>query len=162
MRAIGTVIGATLLLCLSATTALAGGKPTIEFFQNPEQFEYAAGEACAFPVLVNTVIQKEYGITFVDAAGNPTRTLIHGRLVVRITNLNTGANVTLNESGPGIWIYNADGTISARLNGQSILIPPGVDFYEHSGPLDLLIGTDGVPALLDQLGTGSSPCELID
>ena len=70
-------------------------------------------------------------------------------------------NVTLNVSGPGEFIYNADGTISATLRGQSILIPPGVPIYVHNGPMHLLIGTDGVPTLIGQSGTGFDPCSLV-
>ena len=65
-------------------------------------------------------------------------------------------------SGPAEFVYNADGTISATLRGQSILIPPGVPLYVHSGPLHLLIGTDGIPALVGEEGFGFGACSLID
>ena len=162
MRVLRPILGGLVVLALTASGVLAGGKPTREFFQNPAQFLYAAGEACAFPVQVDTLLQAEYGITFYDAAGDPIRTLVSGRLIVQLTNLTTGASVTLNVSGPAEFVYNADGTISATLRGPSILIPPGVPLYDHAGPLHLLIGTDGVPALIGQEGFGIDGCSLID
>ena len=90
MRVLRPMLGGLLVLALTASSALAGGQPTREYFENPSQFVYAAGEACPFAVQVDTVLQAEYGITFYDAAGDPTRTLVSGRLIVKVTNLATG------------------------------------------------------------------------
>src|SRR6186997_1172715 len=65
----------------------------------PERVFAPAGDIvisgiCAFDVLVETVVNKEYTTTHVDRAGNPTRTHVSGRLVQRISRIGSDSSIT--------------------------------------------------------------------
>jgi hypothetical protein len=123
MRRVGTVvILSTLMLAVLATPA-AAAKPTREFLPAPEFIEFAAGELCAFPVRIDVLINKEYGTTFFDAAGQPTRTIVAGRLVLRLVNVDTSKSVVVNASGPGLVVYEGD-NIRVTLRGRSLIFLP--------------------------------------
>lgn len=104
--------------------------------------EFAAGELCPFAVRIEAVENKEIATTFTDKDGNPTRQLITGRLVMRITNLATGASIVRNVSGPGMLTFHADGTLTVVLRGGSLLylLPTdagGPGLWLNSGPVRL-------------------------
>jgi hypothetical protein len=82
------------------------------------------GGICAFTVDYTIVVNGEYSITWVDASGKPVRSLTQGRLVVTFTNSAMPSHsLTLNISGPGQTVYNADGsqTITFLGNGAIFL-----------------------------------------
>jgi len=60
---------------------------------------------CDFDVQLEVVEDNEYITTYFDKAGNPTRANISGRLVVRLTNVETGTSVVRNISGPGTLFF---------------------------------------------------------
>ena len=123
MRRVGTVaILSSLMLIASAAPAAAAG-PTREFLPAPEFIEFAAGDLCDFPVRIDVLVNKEYGTTFFDAAGQPTRTLVSGRLILRLVNLDTSKSIVVNASGPGLVVYEGD-NIRVTLRGRSLIFLP--------------------------------------
>src|SRR3954453_13606995 len=92
-------LGAALVLG-SAGAALAGA-PTREFAPAPDSFDLP--DTCAFPVVIDIVANGEYATTFYDRAGNPIRMAINGRLVGKVTRVDTGASVVINASGPAAF-----------------------------------------------------------
>jgi hypothetical protein len=123
MRRVGTMlILSTLMLAASAGSA-AAAKPTREFLPAPEFIQFAAGELCDFPVRIDVLINKEYGTTFFDEFGQPTHTIVAGRLVLRLVNLDTSKSVIVNASGPGLVVYEGD-NIRVTLRGRSLIFLP--------------------------------------
>jgi hypothetical protein len=123
MRRVGTVAILSSLMLIASAAPVAAAGPTREFLPAPEFIEFAAGELCAFPVRIDVLVNKEYGTTFFDAAGQPTRTLVSGRLILRLVNLDTSKSIVVNASGPGLVVYEGD-NIRVTLRGRSLIFLP--------------------------------------
>jgi hypothetical protein len=133
MRRVGTVVIMSILMVAALATPVAAAKPTREFLAAPPFIELAAGELCAFPVRINVLINQEYGTTFFDAAGNPTHTIVTGRFVLELVNVNTSKSVVVNASGPGLVVYEGD-NIRVTLRGRSLIFLPSEHLlYLNSG-----------------------------
>jgi hypothetical protein len=72
---------------------------------------------------LDVLITQEYGTTFFDAAGQPTRTIVAGRLVLRLVNVDTSKSVVVNAGGPGLVVYEGD-NIRVTLRGRSLIFLP--------------------------------------
>jgi hypothetical protein len=123
MRRVGSIVILSTLMLIASTAPVAATKPTREFLPAPEFVEFAAGELCAFPVRIDVLINQEYGTTFVDASGQPTHTIVTGRLVLQVSNLATSKSVVVNASGPGLVVYEGD-NIRVTLRGRSLIFLP--------------------------------------
>jgi len=118
------VMSALSTLMLAAVAApVAATEPTREFLPAPEFIDFAAGELCAFPLRIDILVNKEYGTTFFDAAGQPTRTIITGSLVLRLVNLDTSKSVVVNAGGPALVVYEGQ-NIRVTLRGRSLIFLP--------------------------------------
>ena len=58
-----------------------------------------------FPVSFHVLENNEYTIDFFDDQGIKVRTIIQGRVVLEITNTDTGVSIVRNVSGPGTITY---------------------------------------------------------
>ena len=108
MRRALALVTSFLLLLLAAAPASAA-PPTREPFA-PLVAEYPAGEVCDFDLLVESTELKAKAITF-DRRDGAFRQNLTGRIVQRATNLETGASVTRNSSGPGKVSINDAGHV---------------------------------------------------
>ena len=126
------------LVAISVPAALAA-KPVREFLDGPAAFDIGAGEACAFPVHVDTLENKEYLITF-SGRSAALADQISGRLVVRVSN--GDKSIVLNVSGPGGSIYKDDGSSLFVFRGNGLLWAPTF-MYAISGPAVLTLAPDG-------------------
>ncbi len=139
---------ALLALLLTPTIALAD-KPTREVLPAPESFRFAAGEVCAFPVLIEFPESKNKAVTFTDDSGNPVRQIITGKLRARVTNLATGESLAVNVSGPAFLTFTESGLATVTLGGRGLLfLRAGIDappagIFLVSGQLVLAIGPEG-------------------
>ena len=92
-----------LVLALGATLALAApvaaARPDRFFSGDLEDFTLDG--VCAAPVLLHVTVNREYYTVTTDRTGAEAFTLVSGTLFVTVTNLDTGASVDLNASGPG-------------------------------------------------------------
>lgn len=134
MRRVRLVLILSTVMLLVSAAPVAAAKPLREFLPAPEFIEFAAGELCAFPVRIDVLVNKEYGTTFFDESGQPTHTIVTGRLVVRLVNLDdTSASVVVNASGPGLVVYEGD-NIRVTLRGRSLIFLPSDHLlYLNSG-----------------------------
>jgi hypothetical protein len=87
--------------------------------------------ACPFPVFIHVVTNNEYTIKFFDDQENLVRTIFQGNVVLQITNLETGASVIRNVSGPG-----------TKTEADQIFVKTGSWFFAFF-PGDLGPGTPG-------------------
>ncbi len=108
-------------------------------------------EWCGFPIHVDIVKDKQYVTTRTSADGS-TRISILGQLVMRFTNVNTGASITRNVSGPTFVTVFADGTIRVVLTGRSFLTvdPPS---QANSGLPGLVFPTGRFVGIADATNT---------
>ena len=100
---------------LSAQVAAAKPPSREPFIQEP--IEFAAGEVC-----------PDFAVRFENVRGGQTLTTfsngvvrITGSLWTRVTNLDTGASVTVNSSEPATLTPNSDGTLTLKAAGPLLL-----------------------------------------
>lgn len=117
---------------LGAPAAFAAG-PTREPLALPDSISLPAGDACAFPVRIDVLVNGEYTTTFPEEDGE-TRVLTTGRLIVGLVNESNGNEITVNISGPGLTVIRADGSSTVTLSGQSLPFIPG-QLPVTSGPV---------------------------
>jgi hypothetical protein len=123
---------------------------------------------CSFPVLAEAIVNQEFITTFTDEEGNITKQVISGRLITRLTNVDTGESVVVNTSGPGQITFEGD-TIILRGRGLGFLFFfPGDLGLGDPGLLQILKGTftltilpDGTQILSNVTGNVTDVCELL-
>jgi hypothetical protein len=120
-RTIALLLGVTSLL--GAGSPVMASQPVREYLPAPENIDFAAGELCDFAVRLHILVNQEYGITYFDADGNPTRTIVQGRLVVEVINVDSGASMILNASGPAVVTYLGN-IINVKFEGRSLIFLP--------------------------------------
>jgi hypothetical protein len=102
----------------SASTSRGGWEP----WPTPP-IDISAGTVCDFPVhgdpIVDEVVRKVVA-TYPD--GSTKRQLAKGALILRMTNVATGASTVLDASGHAAFAYAPDGTVTVSVVGP-ILIP---------------------------------------
>ena len=125
LKRLVVTVGAALLALSAAAPAASATRPSRDYLATPDHIEFAAGEACAFPVRVDFFVNKEYGVTFADADGNFVRQLIAGTLIISLTNMSNGRSITVDISGPGRTIAHEDGSTTFILRGNSLPVVPG-------------------------------------
>ena len=142
------------LATLAAAASLGvQAKPAQEF---TPLVEYPAGIACTFPLRIETDgtghrVTRE----FFDRNGQLVRVIDNGTGPdLRLTNLYTGANLTLQGNGSNFLTRpQPDGSIQARTTGHVILImfpdetPPGPSTTLYVGQLNYSVSASGVFSL---------------
>ncbi len=116
----------------TAASPVAAGAPTRTLVDLPDSITFAAGEACAFPLHIEFLLNREYIKSWTDANGNPIRDAFNGSLRLRLVNDDTGASANVNAGGPGGNRYNADGSVTQVFLGHGLPIFSGV-FYGTTG-----------------------------
>jgi len=105
MRRVLAVLAATVLVVLSASPVMAGGKPEKipDVLADPQVFP--AGDVCDFDLQMVIDLDKGKAIVFPPAADGSQRVLVSGHIVATVTNLGNGHHATYNISGPGTFTY---------------------------------------------------------
>lgn len=108
-----------------------------------------AGAVCSFALDVETIENGVTVKTYLDPDGNITRIKSEGRLVIRLTNLDSGASIDVNASGPGTLTINLDGSLDAVGGGLGLLLltpgdAGGPGAFLSSGRIHLVIGPTGI------------------
>lgn len=94
---------ATLFVVVPAVSARSSWTPVTDPYTDVEVPANAWGGACSFPIVIDTVANNERQMT--TAVGPPaprgtTLTRVRGRIVVSVTNMDTGKTIVRNVSGP--------------------------------------------------------------
>jgi hypothetical protein len=150
---IGLALGAALLAVAAGPVAAA--KPDRSF---AEAGEVLITGFCEFDVVQTIVSNNEYNTTFFDRAGNVTRTQVNGRLVVGLTNVETGKSIVLNASGPGRFVEDTDG-LTVYTGGTWTLFFAG-EFFLLNGRGILRIDANG-ETIVATHGHITDLCELL-
>jgi len=134
-RALAIAILCPVVVLAGATSVSATGKPVREFLPAPEFIEFAPVDLCEFGVRIDVLVNQEYGTTFTDDQGMPLRTIVTGRLILKLTNMSDpSTSLVVNASGPGLVVYEGD-LIRVTLRGRSLIFLPGDEslLYLNSG-----------------------------
>ena len=120
-----------------------GGRPVTREPNMPTTWTFAAGEVCPFKTTIVDIVNQTTTLVFPngESRGN-------GRLVERITNVDTGKTVTRNISGPGASTYGPNGEWILTLTGSSI-------FWAYDG-------TDATGTVGKGLFIGHGPLVYVD
>lgn len=133
----------------------------------PDPVIRPAGKVCVFPVELQALDFQVYDLVFPTDPNGDTRIIATGHVVEMITNLATGASVTVNVSGPVFITVHPDGSVSFILAGRSSIdlfptdIPPGPEVILNSGRLFLELTTSSQFVVSDQMGHLENVCTLL-
>jgi hypothetical protein len=121
-----------LALCALASMVMAAGAsaaPNPNSGRVPVEIpsDQTVTGVCPFPVAIHVDINKEFSKEHQNGV-----TIITGRLVVTITNTETGQSVTYNISGP-VHITSQDGLETDVFLGRSLLFNPDIGMLVTSG-----------------------------
>jgi len=130
-RVLALASATVLVFAVTASPAMAA-RPTRDFLPLFDFIVIPAGDACAFPVRLDILENREYGVTFSDASGNVVRQLISGALIIGLTNVDNDRSITVDISGPAQIIVHADGSATYVLRGNSLPVVPGM-LYRTTG-----------------------------
>ena len=114
------VIAFALLLVVAPATAVQARQPVRQPAPDLE-LSVDAGDFCPFAVSIETLVNREKQLIFLDEADNPVRIIITGTLIVRITNDDSGESVVRNISGPVVLSFHDDGSLTVKLTGPTLL-----------------------------------------
>jgi hypothetical protein len=114
-------------------------------------------DLCPFTVVLDTVVNGEFSKTHENGV-----TIVTGRLVVQVTNQETGASKTYNVSGP-VRILPASGTTQiVELLGRSLLTDPSLGVIVTSGRLVVRVDTTtGGLTVLSTTGHVEDVCQTL-
>jgi hypothetical protein len=121
-----------LALCALASMVMAAGAsaaPNPNSGRVPVEIppDQTVTDVCPFPVAIHVDINKEFSKEHQNGV-----TIITGRLVVTITNTETGQSATYNISGP-VHITSQDGLETDVFLGRSLLFSPDIGMLVTSG-----------------------------
>lgn len=118
VRSVLAIPSALILVLALAAPAAAGGKP--ERFAAPaDPLPLPGGNdgVCAFPVLIDNVVDRSHGLAFPPDRNGTARLTFNGYVLGRVTNLDTGKSA-LFPSSATVSIYDhADGSVSVTFAG---------------------------------------------
>ena len=116
---LATMLAAALVLAVAGPAAAA--KP--ERVAVPQE-DFVISGFCDFDVLVEPLASQTFNTMFFDRDGNPTRDHGTGRLVVRMTNIDSGRSIELNISDPGTFVDGPAG-LTVDTHGNWMLFIDG-------------------------------------
>jgi hypothetical protein len=153
------VVAAALLLAAAAPAS--ADKPLRE----PLLLEdFVLSGSCDFDVFLHVVENKGFITTYFDDDGNPTQQIGTGRLVVELTNLETGESIVYNVSGPAFFTFSEDGSFDAVLGGRGLafFFPGEVEdlplLFVNSGQVTFHFDPEGNIVGVDQVGEVTDVC----
>jgi hypothetical protein len=157
------IVSLAMLTVLLLATPASAVKPLREFLPN---LDAVIEGACDFPVAVTVLENNEFTTTFFKD-GNVTRVLVTGRVVVELTNVDTGESLVANISGPGVFTFTRDTTVLTTEGNWLLVFFPGDlgagepgQIWLTSGLFVLEFSEEGV-ALLEAHGTFRDACVLL-
>jgi len=158
------------LAAAAAGTLVAAPADASQWQPSPtSDFTLAAGDPCGFPLQGHVVADRERSRTtetFPD--GSPRYQEFTGELVMRFTNLDSGASVVRNLTGRGDYEYFADGSFTLTDMGGHFAAglhagdDPTPGFYVVGGKgWAVHVAADGHRTLTEGQGTIEDLCQTL-
>lgn len=136
----GVATGLLAILAAPASAASAA-PPTGGWYPAPSSpFDKAAGTRCAFPIHAQPIVDEVQGLnlaTYPD--GSPQRAVYTGKLIVRVSNTDTGAFYDADASGTAVIDFATDGSQHWRWIGP-VLVGFGPTNTNHAQGMYVLDG----------------------
>lgn len=117
--ALRIALGLAVVTTLITTTAgvAQAGDPRIPVGNTPGGIP---ADVCGFPIHISAVEDREYVVQRTDNPDGSITTRVTGRLVNRLTNLNTGASIDFDNGGPGTFTIYPDSHSTLDFQGNSM------------------------------------------
>jgi hypothetical protein len=160
------VTGLASLAGFAAPASASSTSPWQRYHAQP--FTQPAGDVCPFALHGDIVKDHELVRTLQTYPdGSPREQEFVGPLVIRFTNLSTGASVERNLTGTGYFFYEPDGTIRGRglghiaigIHAVNTSPPPGE--YVLTGSFNFVLRPDGTRDFTIQGGTVEDLCDTL-
>jgi hypothetical protein len=152
MRRLAVLVSITSLVLLIPASASAG-KPVKEPLPLPPVIELP-GVCPDFGIVADILVNREYAKTWMNANGDPVRTITNGTLKVRLTEPDSGTSIVRNISGPGTTIFHADGSSTLTARGTWFFFFFPGDLGPGSEPMSI-VNTGRIVIDTDPNGTQS-------
>lgn len=175
MRLRRVLIGAGMAAAVTGLASVAGfAAPASASSPSPWQryheqsFTEPAGDVCPFALHGDIVQDHELFRTLQTYPdGSPEEQEFVGPLVIRFTNLSTGASVERNLTGTGYFFYEPDGSIRGHglghiaigIHAVNTSPPPGE--YVLTGSFNFVLRPDGTRDFTIQGGTMENLCDTL-
>jgi hypothetical protein len=169
MRRARAILFALALLPVFAAPAAAGGKPD-RFLDPAPSFVIPAGDYCAFDVRLENVVDHLATTIYPPTADGSQRIMINGHVVVRVTNLASGAWFEVGNSAMiTIWFFG-DGSVKVAFGGPLFAfytaaeapvstLPQGLWYVRGHGSEEY--GADGSLISATAVGAVTDVCALL-
>jgi len=144
--AMAVIAGVCCALVAGASTALADGPTKIPL---PAPSHQVLIGSCSFPVVVDVLVNDEFGIFF------DTYFIVAGRLVYRLTH--GAVSLVENISGPAKIVPHSDGTVTVYGRGAGLVPSPG-HLWLATGNSVVEVAADGTQILVSTSGTVQDLC----
>ena len=151
----GLLVLSTVLISLAGAPAASANQPTREI--HPSQDDVVFTDQCAFPVRAH-VQGKEIITTFTDREGNVVKQIVvFPGNTLTLTNLDTGASITVVATGSFQGRLNRDGSITFMVTGHGPFVPnpitgaPGIWYL--TGRARATVDADGNQTSVEIVGT---------
>lgn len=166
-RAVGATAALLLPVAVLASPAAADGPPPGPpgAWQpyRAESFTAPAGTLCAFSLRSEVVLDEEWVRTTTAPDGSLLRQEFVGPLVVRLTDVDTGASVKRSLSARAVAEYAPDGSFVLRIQGPAAVgfhpgdsLPPG--YYLLRGRHTVRFAADGTRTVVLDRGPEEDLC----
>jgi hypothetical protein len=145
---------------MASAQAVLAAKPDRVPLELPPSLEFAAGEACEFPLLIEFLANGGKTLTFFDNEGNAIRQIGTGTLKIRVTNLADAsvAPLELNISGPLHTALHSDGSATLVFGGRGISLFPVGTFVLTAGRSIVELDAEGEVISVTNLGFEQDLC----
>ena len=133
MKRLSFLFALAVATTLAVPTTGSADPPTIEFL--PLEDFSIVGQ-CPFDVDVHVLAVNEYSKTFSNG-----QVLITGKVLLRVSNAETGKSIKVNASGPGTITTDENGTVTYVIRGTSFIgFDPGTFGPGSPGLLEITKG----------------------
>jgi hypothetical protein len=163
------LLSACMMTAAMGFAAPGGAAPPVPV-EPPAVQVFPAGDACDFPVMLESAGSNYHLKEFVDKNGNLVRLLIAGKgSLMTLTNMDTDVAISLKAYGFSAQITGFDGTITQTITGHVLVnmlptdVPAGPSLTLYVG--QLIYTTDpvtGVGTIKSFTGKSTDICAALD
>jgi hypothetical protein len=121
------------LLVASSVLAARPGREPLEAFE-----DVVLSGNCAFDVNVHLDVNREYATIWDNPDGSRT-VIVTGAFKITLTNLSTGASLSVNASSSGHLEFDADGSLT-KFTATGLTIGLGQPLVLYAGQVDAITG----------------------
>ena len=124
---------------ITSAASVAGAQQPLHI--KPEPLDLMMVGVCSFDVHYSEVRVHGNDLVFFDPQGDLTKEIVAGNFVTTVTNVETGASLTLNISGQFFITPNSDGSLANDAHGRNLFFTtaPEPFLLFHRGHTDLTL-----------------------